>query len=67
MNEKILMMLKIAVLCITPALAVMASLYVLDVLTGEAMREAFLKIMAIAGIFTGSALVTVMVSSAGKS
>ena len=67
MNEKILMMLKIAVLCITPALAVMASLYVLDVIPEESMRETFLKFMTITSFFTGAALVTVMVSSAGKS
>ena len=67
MNPKILMTLKIAVLCITPALAVMASLYVLDVITEESMREAFLKFMTVTGIFTGAALTTVMVSSAGKS
>ena len=66
MNSRFQIALKIAITITTPALAVMASLYVLDVISSEALQETFRKVMAIVGIFTGAGLVTLFVASMGN-
>ena len=43
----------------------MASLYVLDVISSEALQGVFRKVMAVVGIFTGAGLVTLLLTSMG--
>ncbi|MFQ5504161.1 MAG: hypothetical protein ACE5F1_05085 [Planctomycetota bacterium] len=66
MPRKVMLTLKVAVSITTTALALMATLYVLEVINEESLREVFRKVMAIVGIFTGAALVTLLLSSVGN-
>jgi len=66
MNSKLALTLKVVVSITTPALAVMASLYVLDIVSGEALREGFRKTMAIMGIFTVAAFVPLLMTGRDK-
>jgi len=46
-------------------LAVVGSLYVLDVFEDQAIKEALAKLMSILGIFTGASLLLLVVANIG--
>lgn len=48
------------------ALAVIASLYVLDIFENEAVRQALVKLMSIIGIITGACLLLLLVAGIGS-
>jgi len=66
MFNKILLLLKVAVFIATIALAILATVYVLDLVTAENLKELVMKIMKITGIFTGASLIILFLANTGK-
>ena len=65
MSKGLLLILKCAVMIAIVVLAVVASLYVLDVFEDQAIKEALAKLMSILGIFTGASLLLLVVANIG--
>jgi hypothetical protein len=57
---------KIALMLSVIALAIIVTLYVLDVFAAEAAREVLVKIMKIIGIWTGASLVLLIIALLGS-
>ncbi|MBW8034809.1 MAG: hypothetical protein FVQ79_03930 [Planctomycetes bacterium] len=66
MLTKVLLLLKVVVFIATIALAILATVYVLDLITAENMKELVMKIMTITGIFTGASLIILFLANTGK-
>ncbi len=62
MANRILPTLKLMVLIFTIVLALIAILYVLDVLSGELLGRVVLKIMAVMGILIGASLIAILLT-----
>ena len=65
MSKGLLLIIKCALMIAIVVLAVVASLYVLDVFEDQAIREALAKLMSILGIFTGASLLLLVVATIG--
>lgn len=65
MSKGLLLIIKFALMIAIVVLAVVASLYVLDVFEDQAIREALAKLMSILGIFTGASLLLLVVANIG--
>ena len=65
MSKGLLLIIKCALMIAIVVLAVVASLYVLDVFEDQAIREALAKLMSILGIFTGASLLLLVVANIG--
>ena len=65
MSKGLLLILKCALMIAIVVLAVVASLYVLDVFEDQAIKEALAKLMSILGIFTGASLLLLVVANIG--
>jgi hypothetical protein len=65
MSKGLLLILKCALMIAIVVLAVVGSLYVLDVFEDQAMKEALAKLMSILGIFTGASLLLLVVANIG--
>jgi hypothetical protein len=57
--------IKLALILAVLVLAIVGTLYVLDVFTTEAAKEILVKIMSIIGIWTGASLVFLIVALLG--
>ena len=66
MCKKILLLLKVAVFIATIALAILSTVYVLDLISAENMKQLIMKIMTITGIFTGASLIIIFLANTGK-
>jgi hypothetical protein len=66
MSKGLLAIFKTALMIAIVALAVIASLYVLDVFEDEAVRQALVKLMSIIGIITGACLLLLLVGRIGS-
>ena len=66
MCKKILLLLKVAVFIATIALAILSTVYVLDLISAENLKQLVMKIMMITGIFTGASLVIIFLANTGK-
>ena len=66
MCKNILLLLKVAVFIATIALAILSTVYVLDLIEAENLKEMAMKIMTITGIFTGASLVIIFLANTGK-
>jgi len=58
--------IKIALILAVIVLAIVGTLYVLNVFTTEAAKELLVKIMSIIGIWTGASLVLLIVAMLGS-
>ena len=58
--------IKLALILAVIVLAIVGTLYVLDVFTTEAAKELLIKIMSIIGIWTGASLVLLIVAMLGS-
>ena len=65
MSKGLLLILKCALMIAIVVLAVVGSLYVLDVFEDHAIKEALAKLMSILGIFTGASLLLLVVANIG--
>jgi len=65
MSKGLLLILKCALMIAIVVLAVVGSLYVLDVFEDQAIKEALAKLMSILGIFTGASLLLLVVANIG--
>lgn len=65
MSKGLLLIIKCALMIAIVVLAVVASLYVLDVFEDQAIKEALAKLMSILGIFTGATLLLFVVANIG--
>ncbi|MHC4532255.1 MAG: hypothetical protein ACYSXD_11955 [Planctomycetota bacterium] len=65
MSKGLLLIIKFALMIAIVVLAVVASLYVLDVFEDQAIKEALAKLMSILGIFTGASLLLLVVANIG--
>ncbi|MFA5553926.1 MAG: hypothetical protein WDA68_05125 [Phycisphaerae bacterium] len=63
--ERLLNTVKIALILAVIVLAIVGTLYVLDVFTTEAAKEVLAKLMKIIGIWTGTSLVVLLVALLG--
>jgi hypothetical protein len=66
MSKGLLAIFKTALMIAIVALAVIASLYVLDIFADEAVRQALVKLMSIIGIITGACLLLLLVAGIGR-
>ncbi|UCF44509.1 MAG: hypothetical protein JSV99_06265 [Planctomycetota bacterium] len=66
MSKGLLAIVKTALMIAIVALAVIASLYVLDIFENEAVRQALVKLMSIIGIITGACLLLLLVGRIGS-
>jgi hypothetical protein len=66
MSKGLLAIVKTALMIAIVALAVIASLYVLDIFADEAVRQALVKLMSIIGIITGACLLLLLVAGIGR-
>ncbi len=66
MLKGLVCLIKVALIIAVFALAIIASLYVLDVFAGEVIKELLLKIMGVIGIWTAACLVLLIVALLGK-
>ncbi len=66
MSKGLLAIFKSALMIAIVALAVIASLYVLDIFENEAVRQALVKLMSIIGIITGACLLVLLVDRIGS-
>lgn len=66
MSKGLLAIFKSALMIAIVALAVIASLYVLDIFENEAVRQALVKLMSIIGIITGACLLLLLVGRIGS-
>ncbi|MHC4458704.1 MAG: hypothetical protein ACYS0I_16785 [Planctomycetota bacterium] len=66
MSKGIFIIIKFALMIAIVVLAIVASLYVLDIFESEAINEALVKLMSVIGIFTGASLLLLTVASIGK-
>ena len=58
--------IKLALILAVIVLAIVGTLYVLDVFTTEAAKELLVKIMSILGIWTGASLVLLIIAILGS-
>jgi hypothetical protein len=65
MSKGLLVIFKAALMIAIVALAVISSLYVLDIFENEAVRQALVKLMSIIGIITGACLLLLLVGRIG--
>ena len=63
MAKKMLLTLKTMAMILTVILALIAILYVLDIFTGEYLRNLAIKTMEIMGILTGLSLVIIFLTA----
>lgn len=63
--ERLLNTVKIALILAVVVLAIVGTLYVLDVFTTEAAKEVLAKVIKIIGIWTGTSLVVLLVALLG--
>ncbi|MHC4913774.1 MAG: hypothetical protein ACYTE5_12385 [Planctomycetota bacterium] len=66
MSKGLLAIVKTGLMIAIVALAVIASLYVLDIFENEAVRQALVKLMSIIGIITGACLLLLLVGGIGR-
>jgi hypothetical protein len=66
MSKGLLAIVKTGLMIAIVALAVIASLYVLDIFENEAVRQALVKLMSIIGIITGACLLLLLVGRIGS-
>lgn len=66
MSKGLLAIVKTGLMIAIVALAVIASLYVLDIFENEAVRQALVKMMSIIGIITGACLLLLLVGRIGS-
>jgi uncharacterized PurR-regulated membrane protein YhhQ (DUF165 family) len=66
MVKGLLVTIKMALVLAVIVLAVVGSLYVLDVFESEAAREALKKVMTILGIWTGASLLVYIIAAIGS-
>jgi ribose/xylose/arabinose/galactoside ABC-type transport system permease subunit len=66
MSKGFLGIVKTGLMIAIVALAVIASLYVLDIFESEAVRQALVKLMSIIGIITGACLLLLLVGRIGS-
>jgi hypothetical protein len=66
MSKGLLAILKAALMIAIVALAVIASLYVLDIFEDEMVRQTLVKLMSIIGIITGACLLLLLVGRIGS-
>ncbi|MBC8378944.1 MAG: hypothetical protein H8E62_07205 [Planctomycetes bacterium] len=62
MVKKMLLALRVIAMFAALLLAVIATLYVLDLFSGEYLRELAIKTMQIVGILTGLSLITIFLA-----
>jgi hypothetical protein len=65
MSKGLLWIVKSALMIAIVVLAVVASLYVLDIFEDQAIKEALAKLMSVLGIFTGATLLLFVVANIG--
>jgi len=65
MSKGLLLIVKCALMIAIVVLAVVGSLYVLDVFEDQAIKEGLAKLMSILGIFTGASLLLLVVANIG--
>jgi hypothetical protein len=58
--------IKTALMLSVIALAIIGTLYVLDLFTAEAAREVLVKLMKLVGIWTGASLVLLIIALLGS-
>ena len=63
--NRLLNTVKIALILAVVVLAIVGTLYVLDVFTTEAAKEVLAKVIKIIGIWTGTSLVVLLVALLG--
>jgi hypothetical protein len=66
MSKGLLGIIKAGLMIAIVALAVIASLYVLDIFESEVVRQALVKLMSIIGIITGACLLLLLVGRIGS-
>lgn len=66
MCKKVILLLKVAVFIATIALAILSTVYVLNLISAENMKQLVMKIMTITGIFTGASLIIIFLANTGE-
>ena len=66
MGKGLLAAIKLALILAVIALAVVGSLYVLDVFASEEARLALKKVMTVLGIWTGASLLVYIIAALGS-
>ncbi|MHC4159851.1 MAG: hypothetical protein ACYSSO_12315 [Planctomycetota bacterium] len=66
MSKGILIIIKTALMIAIVALAILSSLYVLDVFEEQLVKEALVKLMSVIGIFTGATLLLFVIALIGS-
>jgi xanthosine utilization system XapX-like protein len=64
--RKLMNIVKIALMLSVVALAIIGTLYVLDVFAAEAAREVMAQLMKLVGIWTGASLVLLIIALLGS-
>ena len=63
MPSRMFLIIRVSIMLAVVALAVIGTIYVLDLVKGEQAREALGKIFALLGIYTGSALALTLLAN----
>ena len=65
MSKGLFIIIKTALMIAIVVLAILASLYVLDIFEGPEIKEAMVKLMSVIGIFTGASLLLLIITGIG--
>jgi hypothetical protein len=65
MSKGILIIIKTALMIAIVALAILSSLYILDVFEEQLVKEALVKLVSVIGIFTGATLLLFVIALIG--
>lgn len=65
MSKGLFIIIKTALMIAIVVLAILASLYVLDIFEGPEIKEALVKLMSVIGIFTGASLLLLIITGIG--
>ena len=66
MPRRIFLIVRVSIMMAIVALAVIGTIYVLDIVKGEEAREALGKVFALLAIYTGSALALTVLANSGS-
>ena len=66
MPRRILLIIRVSIMMAIVALAVVGTIYVLDLVKGEEARKALGKVFALLAIYTGSALALTVLANSGS-
>ena len=66
MGKGLLAAVKISLVMAIIVLAIISTLYVLDVIENEALREVFMKLMSVLGIWTATSMLLLTIAYLGS-